>query len=143
MKEISVGKFSKEKQSGQRQQGFTIVELVIAIIAGSVLVGGIQVASSNYVHLNQKGRNLALTNSYVEAKIESLRNVGYLSLANGTTDLSGELPGGLPSPKSGSMTVTDQGSGLKKVVMSVTYNDKGVDRTYSYSTLVGELGVGN
>lgn len=142
MKNTLVGKFSK-KQLAQNQKGFTIAELLIAIVAGSVLVGGIQVATTNYVHLSQKGRNLALTNSYVEGKVESLRNAGYLNLTNGTTDLSSELPAGLASPKSGSMTVTDQGSGLKKIVLSVTYNDKGTNRTYNYTTLIGELGVGN
>ena len=123
--------------------GFTIVELIVAIVGGTALILSAQVAVTNYVHLNQKARNVILVNSYVEAKIEDLRNNGYLTLSNGTTNLSAEVPAGLPSPKSSSMTISDRDAGLKEVAVSVTFNDKGENRTYSYTTLIGELGVGN
>jgi type II secretory pathway pseudopilin PulG len=122
--------------------GMTIVELVVAIVVSAVVIGSLsQVVTSN-LHLSQRGRFLNLTNAYVEAKVESLRNNGYNSLPTGTTSLSSEMPSDLPSSKSGSMTVTIPQTGLKKVDITVSYKDQGKPYTYNYTTYVGELGVG-
>jgi hypothetical protein len=123
-------------------KGFTIVELVLSIVVGVIFVGLIQVSVGSYMHISQKGRDLSLANSYVEGKVESLRNLGYNSLGIGTTSLTSELPTELNSPKSGSLVVTDLGNGIKKAVVNISYSDQGASRSYSYTTYVGELGVG-
>jgi prepilin-type N-terminal cleavage/methylation domain-containing protein len=123
-------------------QGFSMVELIVAIVVGTLLTISANTAINTYLHLGKSSRNLILANSYVEGKVESLRNIGYNGLAIGTTSLTGELPSGLQSPHGGSLQVSNSSTGLKQIDISVTYTDRGVSQTYSYTTLIGELGVG-
>jgi type II secretory pathway pseudopilin PulG len=124
------------------QQGFSIVELVVAIVVGTLFILSTSLIINNYIHLGQRGRNLTIANSYAEGKIEALRNTGFNALTDGTTSVSGELPAQLSQPKSGSLTISEPQAGLKQVSLSVTYSDDGVSRTYNYETYIGELGVG-
>lgn len=124
------------------QQGFSIVELVVAIVVGVLLILSMNFIVHNYIHLGQRGRNLTTANAYVESKIEALRNTGYNGLNIGSTDLTGDLPSQLTPPKSGSLQISQPQDGLKQIDISVTFNDDGNSRTYTYKTYVGELGVG-
>ena len=124
------------------EKGFTIVELLISMMVTVILVIGI---NSIYItHMTQavRTRNLAVINSFVENKIESLRSAGFLTLNDGTTSISSELPAELMSPKSADMQISSHTSGLKRVVVNITYNDQGANRTFNYTTFIGELGVG-
>lgn len=125
----------------KNSQGFSVVELILSITVGVLFITALTEITNNYVALGQKSRNVILANSYVESKIETLRNIGYNGLTSGTTDLTGELPSQLPKPDSASMTISSAGSNLKKIDISVTYNDKGKNRTYGYSAYVGEISV--
>jgi len=124
------------------QNGLTLVELLVAIAVGAIVTISLNQVVTSYVHVAQRGRYLNLANSYAEAKAEALRNIGYNALDPGTTDISGELPSQLPVNRSASMTVDNPSGGLKKVVITVSYDDQGQDNTYSYATYVGELGIG-
>ena len=124
------------------QSGFTIVELLVAIVVGSVFVTSINSVFSSHAYLSQRTQNLVFANAYAEGKIESLRSLGYNSLSNGTTSVTSELPAELTAPKSGSVVITDYSTSIKKVELSITYNDLSTNRTYNYTTYVGELGVG-
>lgn len=130
------------RQQKPTQHGYSIVELVLSIVIGTMFIIITNQIVNNYVYLGQKSRNVVLANSYVEGKIEDLRNSGYNSLNLATTDLTSELPSQLVGPKNASVTISSLQTGIKKIVISVTYNDQGISRTYSYSTYVGELGVG-
>ena len=124
------------------QAGFTIVELLVCIVVAAIITASLSQVVSSYIHTAQRGRYLNLANAYIEAKTESLRNMGYNGLTPGTSDISGELPSQLPSPKSASMTVGNSSGGLKEVDFSLSYKDQGQTNTLSYTTYVGELGVG-
>jgi Tfp pilus assembly protein PilW len=124
------------------QEGFSIVELVIAIVVGVLLILSMNFIVNNYIHLGQRGRNLTTANAYVEAKVEALRNAGYNGLNTGTTNLAAELPAQLTGPKSGTMVISQPQDGLKQIDISIAFNDNGNSRTYTYKTYVGELGVG-
>ena len=123
-------------------EGLTIVELLVSIVVAGVVIGSLSQVVSTYLHVSQRGRYLNLANSYVEAKVEALRNIGYNSLTLGTTSLTSELPAQMPLTRSASMTVSSPSNGLKQVDLSVTYADNGQSNTYSYTTYLGELGVG-
>ena len=122
--------------------GFTIVELTVSVVVAAIFFLSLNVAYTSYVHGGEQVKDLTLANSYAESKIESLRNTGYNSLALGTTSITGELPSDLKSPRSGSLQISSPQTGLKKIDLSISYNDQGTSRTYSYTTYVGELGVG-
>lgn len=121
--------------------GFSIVELILSIIIGGLFIVALTQIINNYISLGQKSRNVVLSNSYLEGKIESLRNIGFSGLSLGSSNISSELPTQLPAPKNATMDITSPSDGLKKVDISITYNDKGQSRTYSYTTYIGELSV--
>jgi prepilin-type N-terminal cleavage/methylation domain-containing protein len=123
-------------------KGFTIVELLVTLIVGGLLAGSVAIFLSLHTHVAQRGRDVSVANSYAENKIESLRSAGYLGLSNGTTTITPELPSELNSPRSGSMVISDQSTSIKRVSITITYSDQGAPRTYTYSTFIGELGVG-
>lgn len=123
------------------EHGFTVVELVVTMVVGMSFILLTNVAVTNYLHLSTRARQLALANSFVEGEVEALRNQGYNSLTVGTTDLTAQLPSALQSPKSASVQITSPSGGIKQIDITVTYNDQ-VSRSYSYTTYIGELGVG-
>jgi prepilin-type N-terminal cleavage/methylation domain-containing protein len=125
----------------KQEKGFTLVELLVGIVVGAIVIASLSQVVTNYLHLSQRGRYLSSSNAYAEAKIESLRNSGYNAVSVGTTSLTSEMPDILPK-KTGTMVVTDEGGGIKKVVLTVSYADQGQTQTYKYATYLGELGVG-
>lgn len=122
--------------------GFTLVELLVTIAVAGVVVGSLSQVTTSYVHTSQRGRYLNLANAYVEAKIEALRNTGYSGIPLGTVTLTSELPSQLPLVRSASMTVTNPSGGIKEIDITVSYKDQGQTNSYSYTTYIGELGVG-
>src|SRR3989344_4791852 len=130
------------RQLAADSTGFTTVELIIATVVGGIIIASASLIIGNYSHLSGKGRNLVLSNSFVEAKAEALRSTGYNGLNDGITDIGNELPAELATPRSASLQISPQGAGLKQIDITVTYSDQGAPRTYSYRTYIGELGVG-
>lgn len=122
--------------------GFTIVEALVSIAVAAVVIGSLTQVVTTYVHVAQRGRYLNLANSFVEAKVESLRNIGYNAVALGTTNISGELSSQLPPASNASMTISSPQNGIKQVAITVTYKDQGQSNSYGYTTYIGELGVG-
>ncbi|MGH7156553.1 MAG: hypothetical protein ACREGG_00320 [Candidatus Saccharimonadales bacterium] len=121
--------------------GFTIVELIISIVVGVTFISSMNLVTDNYTNLGKRARNLVLANSFAEAEIEQLRNNTYNSLNIGTASLASQLPSQLPDA-SGSMTVSQAQTGLKQIDLTISYNDLGTTRTFTYRTYEGELGVG-
>lgn len=132
-----------------KQAGFTIIELLIAIAIVGILVPTLAGFITTLNGLNDRARDLTLVNSIAENKAESLRSQGFTALSNGTFSFSNELPGTLGKPKSANYTVStinDSGgnatAGIKQVDVVITYNDHGKTQTSTYRTFIGELGVG-
>jgi prepilin-type N-terminal cleavage/methylation domain-containing protein len=132
----------KERVVAKQEAGFTIVELLVSLVVTVILVAGINSIYLTHMTQTQKVRNLTLVNSFVENKIEALRSAGFLSISDGTVDISNELPSDLWSPRSASLQIGSATSGLKNILLTITFNDNGTQQTYSYQTYVGELGVG-
>lgn len=124
------------------QGGFTLVELIVAILVGAILIFSTNMIIVNHAYLSQQGRDTTLANAYAEGKIESLRSIGYTGLSNGTTDITNELPAELNGPRSGSLVITTQSIAIKKAVIAISYNEQGKTRSVNYTTYIGELGVG-
>ena len=132
----------KGRVKESRQVGFTIVELIVSMIVVGILIVGLNSIYMAHMIQSHRARNLVIVNSFVENKIESLRSAGFLSISDGTSNISTELPTDLGAPHSATMQITSPVSGIKKVALSITYNDGGGQRTYDYQTYIGELGVG-
>ncbi|MEX0881358.1 MAG: type II secretion system protein [Candidatus Saccharimonadales bacterium] len=126
----------------KKQSGFTIVESIIAMIVGAIMIGSAILILTSGQRLGQKHRDLVVANAFIEQKVEALRSIGFLGLTNGTADITSEMPSELNAPRSGSLQISTPSNGLKKVDLSITYNESGKTRSYVYTTYIGELGVG-
>lgn len=109
---------------------------------GAIIVASATLMLTSHIHISQRGRDVVIANSYVEHKVESLRSIGFLGLTNGTTNITAEMPAELSAPRSGTLEISTYTAAIKKIDISLTYNDQGASRTYAYTTYVGELGVG-
>ena len=128
----------------ENSAGFTVVELVTAIVVMGLVIPAVSIALTNLAVVNRQARDQTLANFIAQNKVETLRSAGYNSLASGTTDFTTSLPSTMGAPKSASYTVTNDSpaTGIKKVDISITYTEYGKTRSLSYRTYVSELGVG-
>lgn len=124
------------------EQGYSVVELLVAVIVTAILTTAINSIHNSHARLSQRNRDLTVANSFAENKIESLRSAGFLGVNLGSTDITAELPSELQKPRTGTLAITSVNSAIKKVYLTITYNDQGNARTYNYTTYIGELGVG-
>lgn len=125
-----------------KTEGFTLVEILVVIAVAAIMIVSLNSVVTGYLHVSQRGRYLSLANSYVEAKVEALRNTGYNGLNPGTYSLTSELTTQLPPSRSASMVIGSPSNGLKRVDITVSYKDQGQTNSYAYTTYIGELGVG-
>ena len=126
----------------QKASGYTIVELLVTMIVGGMLSASVAIFLGLHVHLAQRGRDVSVVNSFVEDKVEELRSEGFLALSDGTTDITNELPVELARSRSATLEISSVNPAIKQIDISVTYNDQGKEKSYSYTTYIGELGVG-
>ena len=131
---------NKMRRAGQ--SGYTLVEILLAIIVGGLLVGSANIIMVNQVNISQRGRDIVIANSYAEGKMEALRSAGFSGLTNGATNITSDLPSELAPPRNALLTVASQSTAIKKITLDVTYNDQGDSRSFQYTTFIGELGVG-
>ena len=122
--------------------GFTIVELLVTLMACAIMIGGVSVAVNSQSVIAQRHRDLVIANSYANGKVESLRSKGFLGLSAGTTDVTSELPSELKAPRSGTLVVSAESASVWRAALTVSYSERGSTRTLEYTTLIGELGVG-
>lgn len=123
------------------QGGFTIVEMLVAMTLFAIIIPALTLGLSTLTQLNNRARDLTLISIIAENKIESLRSIGYNSVAIGTTTFTNELPPEIASPKVATLTVT-QGTGKKEIDISIQYTDYRKSRTITYKSIIGETGVG-
>jgi len=125
-----------------KQAGFTLVELMTAIVIGAFFVGAASTLLVNSSRIAQRSRDVAVANSFAEDKVEEQRSIGYLGLIVGTTNITTQLPAELAKPRNATLTISQHTTAVKKVLLTMEYNDQGKQKTYKYTTYVGELGVG-
>jgi prepilin-type N-terminal cleavage/methylation domain-containing protein len=124
------------------ENGFTIIELLIAIAVVAILVPTLIGFVTTLNRFNDRARDMAIVNALVENKVESLRSIGFSGITDGTTSFSSELPTTIGTPRTATYTVTTPNPGIRQVDISVSYDDHGIQQATTYRTYIGELGVG-
>lgn len=128
---------------GLNQKGFTLVELLAAIVIVGLMSAGI---SSLYVTISRtqhQSRMLDVAVRAGEKKLEELRNSHYNSLENNTTlNFSDELPDTLHQPRTATVEISEPTPGIKRLDLNITYQDGRRSRQVELSSLVGVLGIG-
>lgn len=133
-----------KKRIKQSEEGFTLLEVIIAIVISSIMLVGLASMIVNIRLINARARDIAVVNAIAVAKVEELRSNSYVSLEDGTYEFTDELPATITKNRSAEYIVnTVPGNpALKEVLVTISYNDFNDPVTYKYKTYIGELGVG-
>lgn len=127
----------------KNQDGFSLVELIVAIVVIGLLVVGVTSLYITIESTQRKTRLLETATRAGEKKIEELRNNHYNTLeANSVMTFTNELPNTLPEPRSATVTVTEPTAGIKRVDVSITYRDGRSNKEVALSSLIGVIGIG-
>lgn len=124
------------------QNGFTITELVFTIALLAIFIPGISGIAVSLDTINDRAREVSDITMAVDNKVESLRSKRFANLTDGTVNFTSELPATVTPPRSASYTISTVNTKLKKVSVTVSYNDRGTTRTFPYTTFIGASGVG-
>jgi len=129
-----------------KQIGFSLVEVII----GLSLIGMIIVVISNLpntINLVTNSQNETKVRVVVAKKLEDIRIAGYSSLENGTTPITDNRLNGLTGVLA-SQVIVDcpselcvNGELVKKVTMTVSWNESGSPKTFQIVTLISSGGL--
>ncbi len=123
--------------------GFTLIELIVAITVTGLIVVGL---TNLYILIEitqRKTYHLEIATRAGERQIESLRNAQYNNLTPGVDiNFTSNLPADLPSPKSGTVVVTEPNDGLRRVDVTITYKEGSGTKTIKQSSMIGVIGIG-
>lgn len=126
----------------QKQQGFTIVESLIAIAVIAVIVLSVAGMLWTGQASLMRSRTYDLAVREANRKIESMRNNTYSALPVGETiDFADELPEPLPDDSTATVTISEPESGLKQVDVAIEYNLYGATERVQMSSMIGILGI--
>ena len=127
----------------KKQEGFTLVELLAAIGIMGIMVIAIVSLYITIENTQSRSYHLEIATRAGEKQIESLRNSQYGALVPDTSiDFSNDLPDELPEPKTGTVDVSEPELGLRRVDVTITYNERGGDKTVKQSSFIGIIGIG-
>ncbi len=125
------------------QQGFTLVEVMIALLIFSIGVLGLAAMQIDFITGNDTARELTEAATRASDKLEQLRAVGYTDTdldvtANPHTETGGggyNLSWTVQHPDlDGSGGVNDDEGTFKTIQMTVTWND-GTARSFTMNTM--------
>ena len=126
----------------RREDGFTIVEIVITIAIVGVLIAAL---TGLFVGISRSQSQSNYKENATRAamrQIESLRNNNYGSLAVGEDiDFTDELSPKLPVGSTGNTVISEPSPGLKRVDVTVTYPDGDQTHNVTLSSLIGVIGI--
>jgi prepilin-type N-terminal cleavage/methylation domain-containing protein len=124
------------------QRGFTLIELLVTMVVIGLVFSGIVNLYIGIETVQRKTYHVEIATRAGERQIESLRNSQYTTLTPGVDiDFTDSLPEDLPSPKSGIVEVTEPSDGLRRVDITITYNNSGGVKTIKQSSLIGVIGI--
>ena len=124
------------------ESGFTIVELVGTIIVIGIASIGIANLFYSMQYMQRQSGYLDTATRSAQREVEVLRNNSYNSLIAGQTiDFTADIPDTLPKSKNGTVVVSEPSPGLKRVDVTVSYNDGGKQQQVKLSSLIGVIGL--
>ena len=124
--------------------GFTIIELLVTMVVTGIMVLGITQMFALIGSTQRENNQLEAATRAGQTEIESLRNLNYVNLVAGNTvDFTSQLPSTVPSPRSGTVAISEPTDGVKRVDVTITYHDGGHAHTVMLSSLIGALGIGS
>lgn len=127
----------------KNEGGFTIVELVVTTVITGLVVVAVGSLFITIERTQHKTQLLETAQRAGEQQIEALRNNNYPSLNPGSTiNFTSSLPSSLPSPKSGTVVISEPVTGIRRVDLTISYQYGSRTKQVKLSSLIGQLGIG-
>lgn len=130
----------------KKEHGFSIIEVILVImIAASIIFLIANLPSSAKLVGTSKYESIAKEIAY--KKIEDLRSLTYLNLANGTSTINDSRISSLPNG-AGEVTISDcnptictSNELVKDIAIKITWEDAGKDGKVEISTFIAKDGL--
>lgn len=123
------------------QKGFTLVELIGTIAVLGIITLGVANLFYTIQYIQRQSNYMDRATRAAQRQVEVLRNNSYNSLPLGDIDFTNQLPDSLPSNRTGTTHVSEPSPGLKRVDVTVSYNDGGKQQQVTLSSLIGVIGL--
>lgn len=129
------------------EKGLSMIELVLVLLVVSFLVLLISNLPSSVNSIN-KSRHASLAKDIANKELDYLRRQTYTNLANGTDTFTDTSLNGLPGHDATytiedcPATVCTSSEAVKKVNVSISWDESGQTKKVELTTLVAEGGVG-
>ena len=131
-------------------EGFSIVELLIALIIIGTAFGAFMVSFTTIQSINKKALDIAESNSLAFAKVQEYENKLFTSLPattpSGTLqqveDFSSSLPNSLEAPRVGKVYINSASNTMKQVVVTIEFGSGASKRTVQYANFIQRDGLG-
>ncbi|MCA9309071.1 type II secretion system protein [Candidatus Saccharibacteria bacterium] len=124
------------------QKGFTLIELLATIAVIGVVALGIASLFYNIQFVQRESNYLDRATRAAQKEVEVLRNNSYNALTVGEDiNFSNDLPDELPNGSTGTVVVTEPSPGLKRVDVTVSYNDGNKPQSVTLSSMIGVIGL--
>ncbi|GAC1391187.1 MAG: hypothetical protein NVSMB46_02770 [Candidatus Saccharimonadales bacterium] len=132
------------------QTGFTIVELLIALVIIATVFGAFTESFVLIQTLNKKTMDINYANNIAYAKAESYENTNYSNLPStspsGTLvqveDFSSSISNQLEAPRVGKVYINSISNNLKQVVVTLTFGSGPSQRLIQYGNFIQKNGLG-
>ena len=121
--------------------GFTIIELIISIVVFGFVAAGLAEVFTSVTDVQRNANYLQLATTAAQTEVESLRNNNYDQLPNGTISFTSQLPSNLPQPSSGTVIISSPLTDIKRVDVTVSYNQDGLTENIELSSFIGIIGI--
>lgn len=133
-----------------KEEGFSIVELLITLIVIGVAFGAFVITYTNIQNINKKAIDVSTANSLAFAKIQEYENKLYTSLNNTTPtgtlveveDFSSSLPSTFEKPRTGKVYINTMSGNLKQIVVTVQFGSGPTQRVIQYADFIQRNGLG-
>ena len=135
------------------ESGFTILELVIAMVFVGIVIVSLTDIFSGIRQINRAANNYTIAVEVAQQYMETFRNTPYANIPTGTTDITTAALTAYPSllaPRSATTIVTfvdTSGTtqafdtGIKAVETDVSYKDRTGTRQVQFKTQIAEFGL--
>lgn len=130
----------------RNEKGISLTEtLLVVVVAGAMVL--LMANLPNAIGLINKSKHLSLAREIASKQLEDKRNISYANLVNDSVNISDTRLSLLPAG-SGTITVEDCDSSIctnsesiKKVSVTVTWQDNNKLQTVTLRTLIGQGGI--
>jgi prepilin-type N-terminal cleavage/methylation domain-containing protein len=125
------------------EAGFTLIELLVTIVVLSIVITSLAGLYYLMQETEVRSQHYDIAVRAARTEIEELRNNGYTSLTPGNTiTFTSSLPSSLPSNKTGTVVVSQPLADLRRVDVTVSYSDYGIQQNVELSSDIGIVGLG-